>query len=159
MVASCCGLIGDYIKHRAVTQRWVDAHVAGSARNQYTDEACFLSARTDGVADDPQKFIGRAGRIHADSCTGEFEAREVGVCIVELAVDAFERLKNAVAAVGQMVVDRNAHECWIGGDAADEAGVHRIQHVRKPAARGGQSIHPFVIFQTLSFSNHWKNIR
>jgi len=73
----------------------------------------------------------------------------VGIRIIELAVDAFERFEDAVAAMGEVVIDRNIHQRRVGGDAVCNVGVHRIKRVRKTAAHGSQPIHPFTIFQTL----------
>jgi hypothetical protein len=44
--------------------------------------------------------------------------------IIDIAVDAFESLKNPIAAVNHMIVHRDGHKKWVGNHTSQHTGVH-----------------------------------
>lgn len=69
------------------------------------------------------------GPRESDFATGTHEAFQMGINVVGCAVNAFEGVKNAIAAMDQMVVGGNQHEQGICDDSAQHAGVHGVKLV------------------------------
>ena len=58
--------------------------------------------------------------------------------IVDAAVDDTRRIEDAVPAVHHVIVERNHHQCGIGDDAPELAGVEGGELDRLPSAKRAQ---------------------
>ena len=125
--------------HEGATQR-VDDDVEGCGRRIVGRDAKTAgAARQDdangalGAAGDANRFVRQAkdigsatGPDDADRSGRAHQTPQVGIKVVKGAADTFTRVEDTIAAVDEMVINRQQHQGGIGHDAVQQTGVHCI---------------------------------